>query len=182
LTKNPLFICRLATSVDIQEAGRLRSAEDLITRRWHGTRFSWGMRARTAGSRRAGAGARGESLIEVLVATALVLALIVGAAEMLTLALRAKRRGDVLAAFTQAVTERLEGLKARPFDDPALAAGTYAETVRVEPGACLISETWQIADEADGLKRVRLTAREAGRPGPGTAAVLYVSRDLGFRP
>jgi Tfp pilus assembly protein PilV len=137
---------------------------------------------RTEGRKKAGAGARGESLIEVLVAMALVITLVVGAAEMLNLALRAKRRGDVLAALTQAVSDRLEGLKARPFDDPALATGTYAETVRVEPATFPVEEAWEIADAADGLKLVRLTAREAGRPGPATVAVLYISRDLGFRP
>jgi len=129
-----------------------------------------------------GPAARGTSLIEVLVAAALVLLLAVGAAEMLTLSLKAKRRGDVLAAITHAVSDRLDGLRARPFGDAALAAGTYAETVRVDPGGCLIAETWEIADDGDGLKRVRLTARESGRPGPETAAVLFISRDLGFKP
>ena len=124
----------------------------------------------------------GMSLIEVLVAMALALILVVGAAEMLSLSLRAKRRGDVIAALTHAVGDRFESLKSRPFDDPALAAGEYAETVRVEPGGCLIAETWEIADDGDGMKRIRLRARQAGRPGPETAAILFVSRDLGFSP
>ncbi len=124
----------------------------------------------------------GMSLIEVLVAMALALILVVGAAEMLSLALRAKRRGDVIAALTHAVGDRFESLKSRPFDNPALAAGEYAETVRVEPGGCLIAEIWEIADDGDGMKRIRLRARQAGRPGPETAAILFVSRDLGFSP
>jgi len=125
---------------------------------------------------------RGSSLVEVLVAMSLVLLLVVGTAEMLTLSLKAKRRGDVLAAITHAVSDRFAGLRARPYEDAALAAGTYAETVRVDPGGYLIAQSWEIADGAGGLKRVRLTAREAGRPGPGTAAVLFIARDLGFRP
>ena len=129
-----------------------------------------------------GAERPGMSLIEVLVAMALALILVVGAAEMLSLALRAKRRGDVIAALTHAVGDRFESLRSRPFDDPALAAGEYAETVRVEPGGCLIAETWEVADDGDGMKRIRLRARQAGRPGPETAATLFVSRDLGFRP
>ncbi len=124
----------------------------------------------------------GTSLIEVLVAMTLALVLVVGAAEMLTLALRAKRRGDVIAALTHAVSDRLESLRSRPFEDPALATGEYAETVRVEPGGCLIAETWEIAGEGEGMKRITLRARQAGRPGPETAAVLFVSRDLGFSP
>jgi prepilin-type N-terminal cleavage/methylation domain-containing protein len=129
-----------------------------------------------------GAERPGMSLVEVLVAMALALVLIVGAAEMLTLALRAKRRGDVIAALTHAVSDRLESLRSRPFDDATLAAGQYSETVRVEPGRCLIEETWEIADDGEGTKRIRLRARQAGRPGPDTTAVLFVSRDLGFSP
>ncbi|MBN2266395.1 MAG: hypothetical protein JW775_11345 [Candidatus Aminicenantes bacterium] len=129
-----------------------------------------------------GAGMRGTSLVEVLLAMALAFILIVGAAEMLTLALRAKRRGDVIAALAHAVTDRFETLKSLPFDDPALVAGGYAATARFEPGRVLVAETWEIADEACGLKRVCLSAGEAGRPGPRTSAVLLISRGLGFPP
>ena len=129
-----------------------------------------------------GAAEAGTSLIEVLAAMALTLVLAVGAAEMLTLALRAKRRGDVTAALTHAVADRLETLKSRPFGDASLAAGDYAEIVRAEPGGCLIAETWEIAEDGDGLKRIRLRARQAGRTGPETVAVLFISRDLGFSP
>lgn len=112
----------------------------------------------------------------------LTLVLVVGAAEMMTAALRAKRRGDVAAALLHAVTDRLESLKSRPFDDAALAPGDHEEVVRVEPGGCLIAEAWEIADEGNGQKRVRLRARGAGRGGPETVATLFISRDLGFRP
>jgi Tfp pilus assembly protein PilV len=129
-----------------------------------------------------GARRAGTSLIEVLVALALALVLVVGAAEMMTSALRAKRRGDVAAALIHAVTDRLESLKSRPFDDAALDPGDHEEVVRVEPGGCLVAETWEITDDGNGQKRVRLRAREAGRDGPETVATLFISRDLGFRP
>jgi prepilin-type N-terminal cleavage/methylation domain-containing protein len=125
---------------------------------------------------------RGFSLIEVLVAMALVLLLVVGAAELLTLSLWAKRKGDITAALTNALTARLETLKSRPFEDGALSPGEHAETVRVEPGACLIAEEWEVTDDGDRMKRIGLKIRYAGRPGPETAAVLFISRDLGFRP
>jgi Tfp pilus assembly protein PilV len=124
----------------------------------------------------------GSSLVEVLVAMTLVLVLVVGAAGMLGLALAAKRKGDVTAALAHALTDRLEALKSRPFDDPELAAGEYAATGRVEPGACLISSSWRIEDEGDGAKRITLRVRSAGRPGPETTAVAFVLRDLGFAP
>ncbi|MCX6568842.1 MAG: prepilin-type N-terminal cleavage/methylation domain-containing protein [Candidatus Aminicenantes bacterium] len=125
---------------------------------------------------------RGFSLIEVLVAMALALLLVVGAAELLTLSLWAKRKGDITAALTHALTERLETLKSRPYEDGALSPGEHAEIVRGEPGGCLIAEEWTVADDGDGMKRIGLRVRCVGRPGPETAAILFVSRDLGFRP
>jgi hypothetical protein len=110
------------------------------------------------------------------------LVLIVGAAEMLTLSLAAKRRGDITAALVHALAGRLESLKALPFDDPALAPGEYEATGRIEPGRCLVAESWEIADDGDRAKRVRLTVRLAGRRGPGTTATAFILRDLGFGP
>jgi len=124
----------------------------------------------------------GTGLIETLVAAALTLILAVGIAELLTLALGAKRRGDLAAAVSAAIADRFESLKSRPFDDPALAAGDYTETVRVEPAGCPVAETWHISDDGERLKRVRLAVRQAGRVGPETVAVLFISRDLGFGP
>jgi hypothetical protein len=124
----------------------------------------------------------GSGLIEVLVAMALALLLVIGAAELLTLSLGAKRKGDITAALTRALTARLETLKSRPFDDGALSPGVHAETVPGEPGGFLIAEEWEVTDDGGRMKRIGLRVRYAGRPGPGTAAVLFISRDLGFRP
>jgi hypothetical protein len=152
---------------------------------WHAGRFKPGVddsQARAERTRRTGAGRPGTGLVEVLVAMTLVLVLIVGAAEMLMLALGAKRKGDIAASLTHALTDRLEALKSRPFDDPELAAGEYEAAGRVEPGASLVASSWRIEDEGDGAKRITLTVRRAGRPGPATTAVAFVLRDLGFGP
>lgn len=124
----------------------------------------------------------GSSLAEVLVATAVGLALVAGAAGALAGALRAKRRGDVAAALAHAVSDRLESLKGLPYGDPALAPGGHRETVRVEPGGCLVVQSWTVAEDGDGVKTVSLRVREASRPGPAAEAVLFVLRDLGFGP
>jgi hypothetical protein len=113
---------------------------------------------------------------------ALALLLVVGTAELLTLSLRAKRKGDITAALTHALTDRLETLKSRPFEDVTLSPGEHAEIVRGEPGGYLIEEEWEVTDDGDRMKRVGLRVRYAGRSGPETAAVLFISRDLGFRP
>ena len=124
----------------------------------------------------------GFSLIEVLTAMALALLLIVGAAELLTASLWAKRKGDLTAALTHALVDKLESLKALPFGDAGLAAGGHTDEVRSEPGGVAVEENWDVAEAADGLKRVRLAVKAAGRPGPAITAVLFISRDLGFEP
>jgi len=124
----------------------------------------------------------GFSLVEVLVAMALALGLVVGTAEVLTFSLWAKRKGDVTAGLTHALTDRLERLKSLPFDDAALAPGEHAESLSDGPGGSRFSLEWEIAEAEDGMKKVRLGVRLFGRPGPETVAVLFISRDLGFRP
>ncbi|OGD18743.1 MAG: hypothetical protein A2Y70_04055 [Candidatus Aminicenantes bacterium RBG_13_64_14] len=125
---------------------------------------------------------RGFSLIEVLVAMTLALLLVVGAAELLIFSLAAKRKGDITAALTRALTARLETLKSRPLEDGALSPGEHAEVVPGGPGNCPIAEEWTVTDDGDRMKKIVLRVRYAGRPGPETAAVLFISRDLGFRP
>ena len=124
----------------------------------------------------------GFSLVEVLVAMALALVLIVGTAEMLTLALRSKDRGDLTSDLTHALTDRLESLRALPFDDPALAPGEHAVTGPVPPGGRDIVQEWAVSEDGGRMKLVRLTVRASGRTGPGVSAVLFLSRDLGFAP
>jgi hypothetical protein len=124
----------------------------------------------------------GSSLVEVLMAMALALLLVVGAAGLLTLSLGAKRKGDITAALTRALTARLETLKSRPFDDGALSPGEHAEIAPGQSAGFIIAEEWEVTDDGDRMKRVELRVRYAGQPGPGTSAVLFISRDLGFRP
>lgn len=150
--------------------------------RWHDSRSRRDVRERTPANERAPAGRSGTSLVEALVAAALVLILVVGAAGLLALALGAKRKGDLTAALAGAVADRLETLKSRSFDDPALAAGSYSTVRSVEPGGRRVDEAWEIADEGAGMKRVRIKVRPAGTAGPETTAVAFILRDLGFGP
>lgn len=124
----------------------------------------------------------GFSLIEVLVAMTLAFLLIIGTAELLTYSLCAKRKGDITAALTRALTDKLESLKSLPFEDAGLAPGRHTETERVSPGDCRVVKEWEVEDAGSGMKMVRLKVSNAGRPGPGVSATLFISRDLGFRP
>jgi hypothetical protein len=182
LTQNPIFFSILAPVVDARPQARARLLRAPPRAFWHAARLNGAVSGQPAGPKRAGRRSLGAGLIEVLVAMTLAFVLIVGAAEMLTLALGAKRKGDITAALAHAVADRLETLKSRPFDDPALAPGAYAETGRVEPGRSLIASSWRIEDDGEGMKKIALRVRLPGRPGPETTAVAFILRDLGFAP
>ncbi len=124
----------------------------------------------------------GFSLIEVLVAMAVALLLVVGTAELIAASLAAVRKGGVASGLAQTLTAKLEELKSAPFDGSELATGAYEDDVPGEAGRPSFVRTWEIEDAGDGMKAVRIRVRPRGRPRPVAALTLYLCRDLGFGP
>jgi prepilin-type N-terminal cleavage/methylation domain-containing protein len=125
---------------------------------------------------------QGYSLIEVMVAMALVLLLLLGTAELVTLSIWAKRKGDVTAGLCRAVEARAESLKSLSFEADGLQPGEYSETVRDEAGGGLFLHEWTIEDPGGRAQRIRLTVTPAGRAASAAALTLWISKDLGFPP
>jgi prepilin-type N-terminal cleavage/methylation domain-containing protein len=125
---------------------------------------------------------RGFSLIEVLASMTLALLLLVGTAELLTLSISAKRKGDTTAALTQALSSRVEGLKSLAFSPAGLVPGQHSETVRDEAGRGLYLHEWTVEDVGERMTRIRVKVTPAGRPGAASSIVLWISKDLGFGP
>ncbi len=124
----------------------------------------------------------GFSLIEVLVAMTLALILVLGTAEIISLSVRAKSRGDTAAALAHALSARIENLKSLSFASDALQPGAYSETVGDEAGRGLFRHDWTIEDAGDGMKRIRLTVSPAARPASAASVTVWISRDVGFAP
>ncbi|MGA2361506.1 MAG: prepilin-type N-terminal cleavage/methylation domain-containing protein [Candidatus Aminicenantales bacterium] len=125
---------------------------------------------------------QGFSLIEVLVSMTLALVLLLGTAELITLSVWAKRRGDTTSGLAHSLTTRLEGLKSLSFESDGLRPGEYSEAVRDEAGRGLFLHEWTVEDAGERMKRVRVTVCPAGRPGSGASVTLWISKDLGFAP
>jgi len=125
---------------------------------------------------------RGFSLIEVLASITLALTLLVGTAELLTLSIWAKRKGDTTAGLAQALSTRVEGLKSLAFSPGGLVPGEYSETVRDEAGRGLYVHEWTIEDAGQRMTRIRVKVTPAGRPGAASSVVLWISKGLGFGP
>lgn len=125
---------------------------------------------------------QGFSLVEVLVSMTLALVLVLGTAELITLSVWAKRKGDTTSGLAQSLTTRLEGLKSLSFSSDGLRPGEYSESVRDEAGRGIFLHEWTVEDAGERMKRVRLTVSLAGRPGSGASVTLWISKDLGFAP
>jgi prepilin-type N-terminal cleavage/methylation domain-containing protein len=121
---------------------------------------------------------RGFTLIETLVTLALVSFLIAGTAELVSLALLTKRKAEVHIEATRFFQDKLERLRALPFDHPDLEPGRYLESREPESGGEIFTGEWTIEERPGGLKRIEITV--SGPLRTSAEAVLLVSRRLGF--
>jgi prepilin-type N-terminal cleavage/methylation domain-containing protein len=125
---------------------------------------------------------RGFTLIEVLVAMALTLLLIVGTAELVSFSLWAKHKGDRASGIARILNGRLETLKARPYDSPELGPGAYTATTHDGPSRTEFREEWTIEVEGEAMKKVSISVEPEGRPQAAATLILYISSELGFSP
>ncbi len=128
--------------------------------------------------------AAGFSLLEVLVAMALTLGLIVATAEMIAFALWAKHKGDTASAVASVIAARIETLKGLPFEAAELAPGDHAGVATDGPSRRSFSVDWTVEEAGAGgaLKRVQVTAAPVDRPAARARITVFISRDLGFAP
>ena len=124
----------------------------------------------------------GFSLIEILVAMALALVLILGTAELITYSLKAKKKGDLASGLAHVTAARLETLKSSPFDGDELLPGDYSSVVLDDLSLEQFAQDWTIEEETAGMKRVLIMTRSLDYPKSELRLILYISRALGFRP
>ena len=83
----------------------------------------------------------GFSLIEVLVAMTLALVLLLGTAELVTLSISARRKGDMTAGLTQALSSRLAALKSLAHAPGGLVPASLRKSRRARPDAIFVIMT-----------------------------------------
>jgi prepilin-type N-terminal cleavage/methylation domain-containing protein len=123
---------------------------------------------------------RGFTLIETLIALALVSFLVAGTAELIGLALLTKRKAEAHIEATRIFQDKLERLRILPFDHPDLEPGGHGESIASENGEGMFTCEWIIEELPGELKRIAITV--SGPAGTTAEAVLLISARLGFGP
>lgn len=123
---------------------------------------------------------RGFSLIEALISLALVSFLILGTGQLILHALWVKKgvedRFEVMARAAQ----KLETLKAVPFESPELNEGDYSETSPDRNTGQKISCKWHVRELSPSLKRIEMDVHPVNHQEKRISLGLLISRELEF--
>jgi len=127
----------------------------------------------------AGAG-NGFSLIEMILCLALIMFLVLGAAQMLIYAITVDRNCRDRHEAVGLAVGRLERLKSLPFDCPELRPGEESEILTGPRGMIKFDLTVTIEEDGPDLKVLTVHAAPRTRPERDVRLSVIISRDLGF--
>jgi Tfp pilus assembly protein PilV len=122
---------------------------------------------------------RGYSLIELLIASSLLIIAIIGTGQMVLLSWRFKMRSDASAAAADLASSRVEALR------PLLVKGTGAADGSAEvlaPGQSKLAYdlTWTAVVHSEGLTALEMHCIPRSLSQKGTRLMVYISAPLGF--
>jgi Tfp pilus assembly protein PilV len=123
---------------------------------------------------------QGFSLIELLLASSLVIFMILASAQLLLHALEARKHASDHLNSLRIVMTHLETLKAQPYDSPELRAGSQSTIINDEFSPYTYEFNWEIKEVSSEIKSIFTECRELNHPQRRTRVLLYVSRTLGF--
>lgn len=122
----------------------------------------------------------GFSLIETLLAMAIVFFLLAGAAEMLCYSFLLKQKADRHRISADLISEKIEVLKSLDPEDEALTPGIHQETIEDKDSGRSFFLTWEVSEE-ENLKKIKLSLYPAPFGSrPPLRACWYRSGSLGF--
>lgn len=122
----------------------------------------------------------GFSLIETLLAMAIVFFLLAGTAEMLCYSFLLKQKADLHRISADLMSAKIEVLKSLNPEDEALAPGVHQETIEDKDSGRSFFLSYEVSEE-ENLKKVRLSLYPAPFGSrPPLRACWYRSGSLGF--
>jgi|GEM_PF-805961 len=122
----------------------------------------------------------GFSLVETMLAMALVFFLLAGTAQMLCYSFLLKQRADLHRISADLVSNKIEVLRSLGPEDEALSPGVHQETVQDKNSGRSFFLTWEVSEE-DNLKKIQLSLYPAPFGSrPPLRACWFRSETLGF--
>ena len=123
---------------------------------------------------------RGFSLIELLIAFALMMFVLLSTAQLLIFAQSVFSRYRDLVQSSHFMAERLEHLRALPFESPELQAGDYRAEHTDPVSRRIYVLEWTIQDTAASRKTVRILCHRSGHIRRRAEAELLLLERVGF--
>ncbi len=120
----------------------------------------------------------GFTLIEVLIAAALVLFLASGISQLGISSVRSEQRARVVQSAIGVLAECLESLKSLPYEDERLSPGSHLEDVPSPAAGGRFTFEYSVEETAPGLKELRTTLIPDGRRASAIRLRLYILKGL----
>lgn len=100
---------------------------------------------------------RGFSLIETILALAIVFFLLTGLAQVICYSLLLKQKGDLHQVSADLISRKLELLKSLAPENEALLPGLHQETIQEAESGRLFLLNWEVNQSQDGLKKIQVS-------------------------
>jgi prepilin-type N-terminal cleavage/methylation domain-containing protein len=123
---------------------------------------------------------RGFTLLELLISFAIVVILLLGAAQLTLHSLYVKRTSDRSLESAELASDKLEYLKSLPFDSRELKQSSNVERVRNQRSNDIFRREWKILDVSSKMKRIEVACQSESCTHRIVRFVLFYSKELGF--
>jgi len=122
----------------------------------------------------------GFGLVEILISSSLLLFLIGGTAQLLTVSLAAKASADFAFAAARRASAILEHNKSLPFDSSELEPGIYSPAVEDEAFPARLDAILRVEAIDEDMKRIIVEISNRYSPKKKQTYYLTLCRELGF--
>lgn len=122
----------------------------------------------------------GFTLLELLIAFAIVAILLLGAIQLTCHSLYVKRTSDCSLESAELASDKLEFLRSLPFESKELEENSSVERIQSQRGNDVFMREWTISDISPDMKEIEVMCYSESCGHKITRLVLFYSRKLGF--
>lgn len=123
---------------------------------------------------------QGFTLLELLIAFAIIAFLLLGAVQLTLHSLYARRTSDCSLEAAELASDKLEYLKSLPFENPELEENAHVERVISLKREDVFTREWTVSDVTPQMKKIEMVCFSDSLVQRETRVVLFYSKELGF--